>query len=108
MRISINNKDWEIARTDDPDKLMRTDGTVTLGMTDINDRTIYLWSGLSEMMFRKVLLHELSHAFINSYGIYLNLEEEEILCSFVDTYSTHIIEEADFLMQLLKREPSIF
>lgn len=50
-------------------------------------------------MLRKVLIHELSHAFVFSYGYSLTLEEEEFLCSFIDSYADDIITEADSLIQ---------
>lgn len=100
----INGLTWRIYLTTDVERLRRADGTITLGVTDINDKTICIFSKMSPFLINKVLLHELCHAFIFSYGYDLTLEEEELLCSFMDTYAVNIIEEADRLMQIYTRE----
>lgn len=98
MKTTINNIEWEIVLTTDSEYLKRSDGSITLGVTDLNVTTIYLWKNLRGQLFRKVLIHELSHAFIFSYGFYLTIDEEEFLCSFIDTYAEDIIHEADSLI----------
>ena len=85
--------------TRNKDDLKRSDGTITLGVTDLNELTIYLFSGLKDELFRKVLIHEICHAFIFSYGFYLTLEEEEFVCSFVDTYASDILSNADWVIK---------
>ena len=98
MGTVINGIEWNIVLTTNSKELERSDGSVTLGVTDLNLRTIFLWRGLKGKLFRKVLIHELSHAFIFSYDYYLTLEEEEFLCSFVDTYAEDILNEANRLI----------
>ena len=91
MRVEINNIEWDIIFTNNTDDLKRSDGSVTFGVTDVNVLGIFIWSSLRGRMLRKVMIHELSHAFIFSYGYFLTLEEEEFLCSFIDTYAEDII-----------------
>lgn len=98
MYVRINNIDWEIVLTNNCDNLRRNNGTLTLGITDANEQTIYLFSVLKGNLLRKVLIHELTHAFIFSYNYYLSEEEEEFICSFIDTYGTDIINNADNLL----------
>jgi Zn-dependent peptidase ImmA (M78 family) len=98
MNIRINNVDWGIILTSNLENLKRSDGSVTLGVTDINLRVIFLWKNLNEHMMRKVLIHELCHAFVFSYGYYMTEDEEEFLCSFIDTYAEDIIEDAEILL----------
>lgn len=106
MRIEINGIEWAVVFTANQDNLRRPDGSVTLGVTDINCKTIFLWVGLKGHMLRKVLIHELSHAHVHSYGFDLPLDEEEFLCSFIDTYSEDILALADsvFSRDLRKTE----
>lgn len=99
MHVLINNVQWRLLLTDNTEDLKRTDGSITLGVTDLNMMTIYLWKGLKGSMLRRVLIHELSHAFIFSYEYYLTVEEEEFLCSFIDTYADSILSEADELIR---------
>lgn len=98
MKISINGYDWEIVYTHNREDLSRSDGTITLGVTDRNVMCIFLHDKLKGKLLRKVLTHELVHAWIFSYGIYLDLEQEEFICCFIDTYGEDIINKADELL----------
>lgn len=95
MKVRINDIEWNIVFTNNTEELQRSDGSVTFGVTDVNLLEIFIWSSLRGRMLRKVMIHELSHAFIFSYGYFLTLEEEEFLCSFIDTYAEDIIEYTD-------------
>lgn len=96
--MNINGIEWNVILTNDAENLRRPDGSITLGVTDINCKSIFLWSGLNERMLRKVLIHELSHAFVFSYDYSLELDEEEFLCSFIDTYAIDILHKVDSLI----------
>lgn len=108
MRVEINNIEWDIIFTNNTDDLKRSDGSVTFGVTDVNVLGIFIWSSLRGRMLRKVMVHELSHAFIFSYGYFLTLEEEEFLCSFIDTYAEDIIECTDSVLTKGFKEISKF
>ena len=98
MKVKINDIEWDIIFTNNTKELQRSDGSVTFGVTDVNILGIFIWSSLRGRMLRKVMVHELSHAFIFSYGYFLTLEEEEFLCSFIDTYAEDIIEYTDSIL----------
>lgn len=98
MKVYINGYKWNVVYTHSRPDLSRSDGALTLGVTDRNTMCIYIYDKLSEYMERKVLIHELVHAWIFSYSIYLDLEQEEFVCSFIDTYGTDIINKADELL----------
>lgn len=91
MRIVVNKIPWEVSLTSDTSKLQRDDGSLTLGVTDTNTNTVSIWHGLNPSMLKKVLLHELSHVFIHSYGYSMAIEEEEFICAFIDTYAEDIV-----------------
>lgn len=69
--------------------------SVRLGVTDRNRLTIYLYNGLKGRLLRKVLIHELTHAWLFSYDYVLDVETEEMLCAFLDTYADDILSYAD-------------
>ena len=98
MVIDINGIQWNVISTNDVDNLKRPDGSITLGVTDIPCRTIFLWAGLTGRMLRKVVIHELSHAFVFSHEYELSLDEEEFICSFIDTHAIDILSMADELL----------
>lgn len=95
--VHINGFIWKIEFTDNEQDLI-VGGVVRLGVTDRNNLTIYLFDGLYGNLLRKVLIHELTHAWLFSYDYFLDRETEEMLCSFVDTYSQDIILQADLYL----------
>ena len=99
MKIIINGIVWQIKYTHDCYDLSRDDGTITWGVTDRSTKEIFIYDRLAPYMRQKVLTHELVHAWIFSYGIYLSVEDEEFICSFIDTHGRDIIMQADSALQ---------
>lgn len=92
--VTINGLKWKIKFTDKEHDLI-VNGVVRLGVADRNRLTIYLFDGLYGKMLRKVLIHELTHAWLFSYDYVLDVDTEEMLCAFVDTYAEDILHYAD-------------
>lgn len=102
--FEINGIQWEIVWVNPKSQeLHRTDGSLTVGMTDWNDRCVYLSDKLRGGFLRKVIAHELCHCFCFSYDVYIPIEEEERLADWVATYGTDLIYLLDDLMQTLKK-----
>lgn len=78
---------------------MRDNGTLTLGVTDRNSKTVYLSNHLEGALLKKVLTHEICHCCIFSYGIYLTLMQEEYLCDFVSKYANEILQNAEIVLE---------
>lgn len=95
MMIKINNIDWCVVYTNDEDNLRMNNNTIRLGVTDRDQRIIYINANLSGDLLIDVIRHEICHAFVFSYDYYLSVEEEEFLCEFVAKYSYDILNEAD-------------
>lgn len=79
-------------------KLTRSDGSRTIGMTDANTMTIYLYRGLSGALLDKVLAHELVHVFMFSYGLEIDIDLEEYMADFISIYGRDIIYLLDDLL----------
>lgn len=77
--------------------LSRTDGSMSVGVTDMNTHCIYLAKSLHGAFLRKVIIHELCHCVCMSYNIYMPIEQEEMLCDFVATYGDQVFEIVDIL-----------
>lgn len=92
--MNINGLNWKIVFTENDNDLI-VNSSVRLGVTDRNRLTIFLYDGLKGKLLRKVLIHELTHAWLFSYDYDLDVETEEMLCEFLDTYAESIIDEAD-------------
>lgn len=98
----VNGIKWRIVFTNNPDDL-DLNGTIRLGITDRNTHTVYIHNSLQGEMLKKVLLHELTHVWLFSYGYDLSVEIEEMLCGFVDTF---LFDLSDALNILLESKPT--
>ena len=105
MIFSINGTNWRV-QYENPlsGELRRSDGTISLGVTDRNTHTIYLSNALRGFMERKVLIHEVCHAICMSYDVYLPIEQEEILCDFVATYGDEVFDIVDMILGAVRRK----
>lgn len=103
MTVNINGCNWHIKFVPwNSRNLLRSNGTLTVGVTDVNTGMVYLSDRLQGSFLRKVLCHELCHCAIWSYGIDLTLDEEELLCDFIATYSDDIISLTNDIFSILK------
>lgn len=84
--------------------LTRSDGSQSLAVCDGNKCTIYISNRLKWSKLRKVLAHELCHAFSFSYSIHMPMEQEEYLADWVSLYGTDLIYLLDDLMGSLNRK----
>lgn len=83
--------------------LRRSDGSYTLGVTDWNDKCVYIADNLYGDKLEHVICHELVHCFMFSYSIHLSIEEEEYIANWVATYGTELIYILDDIMSNLLR-----
>lgn len=92
----MNNYKWKVSFVPSSDAvLQRSDGVLTVGVTDRNDLTVYLSDALRGSFLRKVLLHEMCHCWIFSYNYDLSIEQEEFVCDFLASNAEDIISKAD-------------
>ena len=100
----INGKTWYIrlVHSDSP-MLMRSDLSYTVGMCDRATQTIYISELLQGKFLRKVLIHEVCHSAMFSYGIDMSVEQEELFCDLVATYGDEIFDVVDNLFTVLRR-----
>lgn len=100
--ISINGISWRIKFVSPYDaNLYRSDGSLTVGMCDNNDRIIYISLAIGGYFLKKVLCHELVHASMYSYGIYLTEQQEELVADLLSTYGEEIIEKTNLIFSKL-------
>ena len=104
MTFVVNNQEWELMFVKpSSSQLMRSDGSMTIGMTDNNTKTVYINNRLNDYMTDKCLAHELCHAFCFSYDIYMPIEQEEYLADWISRYGRELVYLLDDLMQTLKK-----
>lgn len=104
--FAINGEEWsiELCHPLHP-KLRRSDGSLSIGSCDDNDKTIYLNSNLEGFLLKKVLCHEITHAAMFSYNVILTLEQEEMLADLISTYGKEIIEITNVMFKKLREKP---
>ena len=104
MTFIVNNQEWKLLFVKPNSKdLMRSDGSITLGMTDNNVKTIFVNNRLNDYMTDKVICHELTHVFAFEFDYYMDIETEEIVADFMSLYGRNIILLLDDLIKVLRR-----
>ena len=100
--IKVNGITWRIVYVSPlSDKLMREDGSYTIGMTDNYTKCIYLSNELEGKMLYKVLSHELVHCASFSYDCKIDTDTEEIIADFISLYGKEIVENAQIIFEKL-------
>lgn len=101
--FEINERQWDIIFVNPKsEKLRRSDGSLTVGVTDGNDNCVYISNMIFGKFLRKVMCHELCHCFMMSYDIHIPIEEEEFLADWISVYGTELIYLLDSLMPVLQ------
>lgn len=107
--IIINGEEWRILLVSPfHPMLKRTDGEFTLGSCDNNTKTIYISNNLNSIKLKKVLNHEITHAVMFSYDVYLTNEQEEIFADLIATYGQLIIDLADLVFGYINNEKGTY
>ena len=102
MKFMINGKTWYIRLVQsNSHMLMRSDRSYTVGMCDRETQTIYVSDALHGRFLRKVLLHEICHSAMFSYGIDMSVDQEELFCDLLSTYGDEIIAITDSVFKAL-------
>jgi hypothetical protein len=71
-------------------------------MCDDNLKCIFVAIGLSAVMLKKVLCHEIVHAAMFSYNVELTLEQEELIADLIATYGEEIFEITNQVFKKIK------
>ena len=104
MKFTVNNQEWELRFVNPNNKnLMRSDGSITLGMTDCNTKTVYINNRLNNYMTDKVLCHELTHVYAFSFDYFIDIQTEEIVADFLSLFGRDIIYLLDDIIKILKK-----
>lgn len=103
--FNINGETWHIVFVSPyHPALMRSDGSTTIGCCDDYTKTIYLSNEMDDKLMRKVLAHEITHAAMFSYNVYLCCDQEELFAKLIDTYGQEIVGITNLLFNRLKEE----
>jgi len=100
MTFTVEGEVWNLQFVNPrSNHLRRSDGSVTIGVSDDNLKTVFISDSLSDAMTDKVLCHELVHVFSFANNLEIDLETEEIIADFLSLYGRDIIYLADNLLR---------
>lgn len=107
----MNGDEWRVlfASPYSPELIDRT-GRLRLATTDPRTRTVYLSNSLAGSFLSTVLIHELSHCAMISYGLISDIhgavnpelwyEAEEWICNFLADYGEEIFATSKSILSV--------
>lgn len=94
--VKINNYEYKVKYLEEyDDRLMMEDEKYHCGITDFIKKEIYIREDLQEEVESSVLIHELVHAYIDSYGMLQVKWDDEIVADFVGAQMMNILESLE-------------
>jgi len=102
IEVPIHNLKWDIIFASEKCKeLNHEEVGVCCGITYKCDLKIYINTALKKDLMIRTLRHELTHAYIWTYGLnQFTCWNEETICDFVETYANEITEHANHLYEI--------
>lgn len=101
MTITINNFNWTVSFVQSFDK-------EKFGTTRYLTQEIQVLDSLSMEETRRTMIHELVHAFMQSYGFnQIDEWDTEVVCDFISTYADSIVKMTDEVMIGLGKEKQL-
>lgn len=96
MKVKIKKHQYKIIECGKDDELFYKDNELLrYGQCDYVNQTIKIFKDSPYPRKRETLIHELTHAFLNSYLESFQIKDkydQEDICCFVSSYSEEIIE----------------
>lgn len=104
MTFTVNNQEWTLVFVKPNSKnLMRSDGSIAIGMTDNIHKKVFINNRLNDYLFDKCLAHELCHVYAFSFDYFMDIETEEIVADFFSLFGRNMVYMLDDLVKILKR-----
>lgn len=104
MQVKIHNNIYNIHLINKNSKcLVMDDGEVHSGVTDFITKDIYIRNDLNDSSLKYTLYHEITHAYIESYGLLQIDWNDEIVADFIANYMIDIFETIDEISNKLRR-----
>lgn len=107
MLIKINDLKWQVQFADRDNERLILDDDKCLGVTYFDELQIFLSNDMPDELCKQTIIHELTHAFIFSYGIHLHSDDEEGVCDFVGTYLSKIYDLTNKIIENYKRRKEV-
>ena len=103
MTFSVNGQRWSVVYCNPlSNNLRRSDGSLTLGVTDNAVKIVFMSNRLKETQHEHVLAHELCHVICFEYDVNIPVDLEERLCNFMADHARELVDILDELLYALK------
>lgn len=104
MTFTVNGNEWQLEFVKPNSKeLIRSDGSVTIGMTDNLQKKVFINNMLNDYMTDKCLAHELCHVYAFEFDYFMPLDVEETVADFFSLFGRNMVYMLDDLIQVLRR-----
>lgn len=106
ITVQINKFTYEVKFEGDGENVFlkpNSEGNLCDGLCNYIKGVIYIHKDLPKDRMRYVLIHELTHAYIEGYGLYHTSYEDEGMCDFMGAYAEDIVREADRILREYNR-----
>lgn len=101
--IVINGIRWNLLAVDPSNSILQMpNGNQAFGCCDNFTHIIYIGKGLSKKNLKKVIRHEITHAFLYSHNILLSSKEEETVVEVITNYGPQINKIANRAYKQIK------
>ena len=110
VKILINCHLWHINVVPENDLRLIKNGTQLDGCSRLYEREIIIKNSLQKSMFRQVLIHELSHAYLAETDISQETRvsySEEELCTFNEYNAEMIVNTANSVTEIVYKRRKI-
>ena len=102
--ILINDIIWHIEEVDEVPYPPKNPDDIGMGRCSTVLLRIYMLKSLPAVNFRKVLMHELTHAYMYSCGFDQVELTQEVVCDFMSAYGPQIIHTVSLYMESRDKE----
>jgi len=100
MKFTVNGMEWSTKFVEKDSDNLLVEGTYRFGVCVFATNTIYIANNLTGMRCARTITHELTHAFIESHGMYsFKKFNHEQLCEFVANHNSEIERISDMIME---------
>ncbi|MCM1167287.1 MAG: hypothetical protein NC299_18355 [Lachnospiraceae bacterium] len=106
MEIKINDFEWQVDFINDGDERLTHKDSECFGITIPADLRIFLSDNMPKSLRRRIVIHELVHAFLYSYNVSLPSDAdaaEEAFCDFIGAYLSKIYKAANKIMSFYEK-----
>ena len=105
MKIELEGMTWQVELADAHSPELMVDNECCRGTTWCGHQRIYISNELTPECALRVIIHEVTHAYMWSTQIYLpKTFDEEYICNFMAVWSSRILNMSKKIFEVLYNE----